>query len=211
MIADAEQSMVRAARAAEIAGISRQRLYYWEKTDLVHPTVRRVLSPRNIVRLYSFSALIELIITARLTEWPQVSTQHVRNVLQYLRSDGYDYPARELRFAVYGSEVFFQHDDGSWEGSRRPRQTVAKVVLDLSEIRAHIRDSLERKPEDRGRIERVRRVRASKPVFAGTRVPVTAVIEYLKAGHSDSEILEAFPDLTIEDVEAARGSLSMAG
>ena len=203
--------MVRAARAAEIAGVSRQRLYYWEKTDLVRPTVRRVLSSRNIVRLYSFSSMVELIVTAQLTEWPNVSTQHVRAVLNYLRSQGYEFPARELRFAVSGSQIFFQHDDGSWEGSRRPRQTVARVVLDLAEIRSHITASLERRREDFGRIERVRRVRSSKPVFAGTRVPVSAVVEYLKAERSDAEILEAFPELTVDDVEEARRTLVMAG
>jgi uncharacterized protein (DUF433 family) len=203
--------MVRAARAAEIAGVSRQRLYYWEKTHLVDPTVRRVVSPRNIVRLYSLDALVELVVTARLTEWPHVSTHYVRAVLGYLRSQGYAHPARELRFAVSGKQIFFQHDDGSWEGSRQPSQTVAVMLLDLVEIRARIFRQLERQPEDVGRIARVRRVRSSRPVFSGTRIPVSAVAEYLAEDRSDADILAAFPELAADDIAEARRTQTLAG
>jgi uncharacterized protein (DUF433 family) len=41
-------------------------------------------------------------------------------------------------------------------------------------------------------------------VFAGTRVPVATVLDYLAHGYSDERILEAFPDLTTSDIAAAR-------
>ena len=40
----------------------------------------------------------------------------------------------------------------------------------------------------------------SKPVFAGTRVPFSAVASFIEAGASDREILEAFPTLDDDDV-----------
>ena len=57
---------------------------------------------------------------------------------------------------------------------------------------------------------RRRGVLGSKAVFAGTRVPVAAVEAYLERGLPDERILEAFPELTREDVEAARRSRASA-
>lgn len=40
------------------------------------------------------------------------------------------------------------------------------------------------------------------PVFAGTRVPVRALIDYLEAGDSLDEFLEDFPSVTREQAVA---------
>ena len=194
-------------RAAEIAAISRQRLRYWEKTDLITPDVERVISPRNVVRLYSLSRVVELVVASELRR-QGVSLQHIRRIIEYLRAQGYEAPLREVVFALSGDRVLFQHTDGSWEDSRRPFQGVMRQVIDLDEIRARIRGRLSRSSSDAGVIEKHRKVQASKPVFRGTRVPVEAVEGYLKAGKSVPEIIEAFPSLTEEDIEAARAQLT---
>ncbi len=194
-------------RAAEIAAISRQRLRYWEKTDLITPDVERVISPRNVVRLYSFSRVVELVVASELRR-QGVSLQHIRRIIEHLREQGYEAPLREVRFALSGDRVMFQHVDGSWEDSRRPFQGVMWQVIDLDEIRTRIRSRLSRSSSDAGVIEKRRKVQASKPVFRGTRVPVEAVEGYVKAGKSVREIMEAFPSLTEEDIEAARARLT---
>jgi uncharacterized protein (DUF433 family) len=38
------------------------------------------------------------------------------------------------------------------------------------------------------------------PVFAGTRVPIQTLIDYLKAGDSIDDFLEGFPTVTREQV-----------
>jgi uncharacterized protein (DUF433 family) len=194
-------------RAAEIAAISRQRLRYWEKTDLITPDVERVISPRNVVRLYSFPRVVELVVASELRR-QGVSLQLIRRIIAHLREQGYEAPLREVRFALSGDRVLFQHTDGSWEDSRQPFQGVMWQVIDLEEIRARIRSRLSRSSSDAGVIEKRRKVQASKPVFRGTRVPVEAVEGYLKAGKSAREIMEAFPSLTEEDIEAARARLT---
>ena len=194
-------------RAAEIAAISRQRLRYWEKTDLITPDVARVISPRNVVRLYSLARVVELVVASELRR-QGVSLQHIRRIIEHLREQGYEAPLREVRFALSGDRVMFQHTDGSWEDSRQPFQGVMWQVIDLEEIRARIRSRLSRSSSDAGVIEKRRKVQASKPVFRGTRVPVEAVEGYLKAGKSVREIMEAFPSLTEEDIEAARAQLT---
>jgi len=44
----------------------------------------------------------------------------------------------------------------------------------------------------------------SKPIFAGTRIPVETVQRYLDAGCDTETILAEYPSLTVADVEAAR-------
>lgn len=40
------------------------------------------------------------------------------------------------------------------------------------------------------------------PVFAGTRVPARALLEYVQAGHSVEEFLADFPSVTREHLKA---------
>jgi len=42
-----------------------------------------------------------------------------------------------------------------------------------------------------------------KPVIAGTRIPVYLILNLLGAGYSYDRIMQAYPGLTREDIEAA--------
>jgi len=42
-----------------------------------------------------------------------------------------------------------------------------------------------------------------KPVIAGTRIPIYLILNLLAAGYSYERIMEAYPGLTKEDIEAA--------
>ena len=60
-------------------------------------------------------------------------------------------------------------------------------------------------------ISRDPEVMGGTPVFAGTRVPVQTLFDYLEAGDSIDEFLAGFPSVTreqvIEFLEAAKESL----
>jgi len=45
-------------------------------------------------------------------------------------------------------------------------------------------------------------IRSGKPCIKGTRIAVGDVLDYLGGGMSAAEILEDFPDLTTEDIQA---------
>ncbi len=45
-------------------------------------------------------------------------------------------------------------------------------------------------------------VRSGKPCVRGTRIAVADVLDYLGGGMSVAEVLEDFPDLTAEDIQA---------
>lgn len=65
-------------RVGEIAAASRQRLRYWEKTDLITPDVERVISPRHVVRLYSLPRVVELVVSELRRQG--LSLQHIRRI-----------------------------------------------------------------------------------------------------------------------------------
>lgn len=47
-----------------------------------------------------------------------------------------------------------------------------------------------------------REIMSGTPVFAGTRVPVQTLIDYLEGGHSIDDFLEGFPTVSREQVIA---------
>jgi uncharacterized protein (DUF433 family) len=42
-----------------------------------------------------------------------------------------------------------------------------------------------------------------KPIIRGTRVPVYLIVGFVEAGQTLEQIVDDYPDLTVEDVEAA--------
>jgi DNA-binding transcriptional MerR regulator len=194
-------------RAAELSAFSPRQLRRFENQMLVVPSVIRPLSPRNTVRLYSVMDIQSLLVVRALRS-ATISPQQIRKVVDRARA-AYQYtaPLNELKFALVGHEVHFQHPDGTWEGGRRPGQIVLWQVIDLRAIRSAIRAAaVEGRPGSQlGRSERRRRVVGSKEVFAGTRIPLSTVETYLERGADDARILEAFPRLTPADIEFVRG------
>jgi DNA-binding transcriptional MerR regulator len=198
-------------RARQLAKVSMRRLRYWEETGLVVPSIERQLSPKNTVRLYSFQDLLSLLVVAELRTQRDMSLQHVRRVVEHLRSRGYEAPLRQLTFATLGQEIYFQHSDGSWEGDLRPDQRVLEKVLHLDPLRTRITRAAGRQASEAGQVIKKRGVHASAPVFAGTRIRVSTVQEYLQHGYETDAILEAFPDLKPADVAEAARLLTAAG
>lgn len=55
------------------------------------------------------------------------------------------------------------------------------------------------------RIEMNPRVMLGKPVIRGTRIPVELILRKLSEGATEAELLDAYPRLTREDIQAAIG------
>lgn len=199
------------SRARRLVGVSMRRLRYWEETGLVVPSIRQQMSPGGVVRLYSFQDLLSLLVVAELRTERDMSLQHIRRVVEHLQSRGYEAPLRELTFATLGGEIYFQHSDGTWEGDLRPDQVVLEKVLRLEPLRARIAKAAGRQAGDAGHVVKKRGVHASAPVFAGTRIRVSTVQDYLRHGYDTDAILEAFPDLKPADVDEASRLLAAAG
>jgi DNA-binding transcriptional MerR regulator len=198
-------------RAAGLAGVSVRRLRYWDESGLVVPSIRRQLGPRETIRLYTYHDLLALLVVATLRTEREMSLQHIRRVTGHLRSRGYETPLHELKFATLGREIYFQHPDGSWEGDLKPDQIVLVKTIRLEPLRLRIDTAARRPATDIGRIIKRRGVHASAPVFAGTRIRVSTVQDYLRNGYGTQAILQAFPDLQAADIDAADQFLAAAG
>ena len=197
-------------QARRLAGVSMRRLRYWEEAGLAVPSIKRRLSEHNTVRLYSYQDLLNLLVVSALRTERNMSLQKIRRVVTHLRSRGYQAPLRELKFATVGREIYFQHPDGKWEGDLRPDQIVIVEVILLDPLRLRIDRAAARPAQDAGRVEKRRGVHASAPVFAGTRIRVATVQRYLQQGYRTEAIIEAFPDLSVADVEEVRRQLAAA-
>lgn len=188
--------------AARIGHTTQQRLDAWRGAGLVVPAVTRRLGARKVVRLYDFGQLVEIRVVRELEE-RGAHIRVIKALLDAVRSPDVPRPLRTLRWAIDGQEPFVQLD-GTWFGGRHPRQGVIPETLDLDEIRTDIRRMLRERVGEPGQVERRRGNLGSQDLFAGTRIPVEAVVAFLRAEAPDEEILEAYPDLTSDDIEVAR-------
>lgn len=191
-------------RARELAGITVDQLRYWERIGLVVPSIRRQISPRNVVRLYSFEDMLELLVAAELRHRPGISLQHIQRIVAHLRDRDFSAPLREVRFATYGTSIYFQYPDGTWSGDVAPNQIIFWQAISLDLVGAKINAVRSRDPEMAGKVVRRRGVQGSKPIFEGTRIPVGTVQRYLDAGYETDAIIKEYPLLTPADIEAAR-------
>lgn len=191
-------------RAASLAQVSMKQLRHWERTSLVVPSIKRELSPRNTVRLYSFQDLLELLVVAELRHRPGISLQHIRRLVGHLRGRGFGAPLRELRFATHGQDIYVQYPEGAWSGDPHLDQLVFHQVIALDLLAGRIETLRDRDPRMAGKVVKRRGVHASSPIFAGTRIPVETVQHYLREGFDAEKIIEEYPSLTPADIEAAR-------
>ena len=203
-------------RAAELTGLSNRQLDYWRTTRLMEPSTSHAVSDYRSVRLYDFADMLELATIAQLLE-SEVPTRRVRKIVDRMRKRGVARPLSEIRYGVAERSlkksgkpgqllVVLVLEDGTLEGDDTPGQMVLQGSVDVTEIRAKLISSTERGGDDVGRVEKRRGALGSKEVFAGTRIPVATVKSYLREGVPEHEILEAFPALRSEDVEAVRSA-----
>lgn len=192
-------------RAAALAEVRPARLDYWAARGLILPSVNERLTPRRAIKLYSYMELLAVLIVAEMRR-RGVSLQHIRAVVDRVRGRGVENPLTEIRYAVVGGRLYLQDADGNWEDGQVPGQGVVPQVLDLRPLQARIRASLDRPKQTVGVVERRRGTLGSQEVIAGTRIPVQTIRHFLDDGRSTAEILENYPLLTPEDVEAVRAS-----
>jgi len=192
--------MLTRTRIARLSSVTERRLDYWEKTGLLHSTVNEGLTGNRRTRLYGFEDAMTAMVLAALRE--HVTLQHIRQIVDHLRR--IQYRVTEVSFALIGTQVYFQTPDGDWGGAEDPGQVVLHQVLDLRPLRTAVLNAGRRREDEHGLIERRRGVHGSKPVIAGTRIPVRAVQAHFEAGRSDEDILKAYPSLTPEDLATVR-------
>lgn len=191
-----------------LTGVTKAQLRYWDRTGFYRPTYAEANRRIAFSRVYSFKDVVALRVLHVLRNQYKISLQHLRDVSRKfgLLEANPDCWIDTKLYPLNGRVVWYEN------GSDLPQdvtsgQYVTSVVLDdvVQATKASVAQlHRPRDPALAGAVERTRYIAHNADVFAGTRIPVRAVVRYLEAGYDVDGILREYPDLRAADVEAAR-------
>lgn len=197
-------------QAARLSGLSEDQLRSWDTSGLFRPTLGWEDRRRHYSRIYTYDDLVALRTLARLRE-SGVSTRRLARIGAHLKSLT-DRPWSGRSFFVVPStgRVFFTYEDALIAAEPMGQQAMGNII-DLGRVEQDVQDRLAQmgsRVDLRGRIVTDRYIHGGTPIFAGTRIPMSSVVEFLDEGHSADEIIAQFPRLTCDDIEAARSFIA---
>lgn len=191
-------------QVARLTGLSEHQLRYWDETGFFRPSYRDE-KQRPYGRVYSFRDVAELRVLALLRREHQVSLQQLRRVGEFLKNQA-DESWTTVSFYVAGKHVYFRDPrEGVIREGGRPEQTVIPIEMSAV-VAATDRDAAElrqRESDEVGKVVQHRYTSHNAPLIAGTRVRTEAIWRFHQAGYSTDEIIQEYPRLTSDDVQAA--------
>ena len=191
--------------AARLSGVSIYQLRDWDRSGFLRPSYAPEDRRQAYSRVYSFRDIVSLRVLNALRNKNSVPMQHLRKVATELAHLGDEKWTATVLY-VLGKRVVF--DDP--RDTKRREVVSGQRVLDIplrvaiSDTKQAIEDMNHRGSAEYGHVLSGRFLQNNQPVFEGTRIPVASVKRYLECGYGTDDILEEFPDLSAEDVEAAR-------
>ena len=95
-----------AQQASQLTGCTQHQLRYWDRVDLVRPSIQGTGGKPGIRRLYSFRDLVALRVVRSLLD-NGMSVQRVRRAWEYLRRNAdMDSHLSEVKLVTDGSTIF---------------------------------------------------------------------------------------------------------
>jgi uncharacterized protein (DUF433 family) len=194
---------------AKITGLTARQINYWDATDFFKPYFL-TSSDGYSVRMYSFRDAVSLRTLAVLKKKHSVSLQHLRDVARGLAAYS-DAPFAELKLYVLKKKVYFEEPDtGRTRGVLSKQYELLPIVNVMNDVNRAVAQLNRRDESQYGKIEKRRNVSRNAPVIAGTRIPVRAIQRFLADGFSVDTILQEYPTLTRQDIEAVAAGLQKA-
>jgi uncharacterized protein (DUF433 family) len=197
-------------QAAKLSGLSEDQLRSWDTAGLFRPSFGWEDRRRHYSRIYSFEDIVALRTLARLRA-EGVSTQKLKRIGVYLKSlTDRPWVGRSFFVVPRTGKVYFTHEEAVVAADPMGQQAMGEII-ELGPVEQDVRERLAQmrsRLEQRGRIVTDRYIHGGVPIFAGTRIPVSSVLEFLDEGRSTDEIIAQFPRLTCEDIEAARSFIA---
>lgn len=193
-------------QVSSLTGLSRAQLRAWNRRGFIRPEFKSGDNPRRpFTYIYSFKDLLKLRVLNQLRNVYNVPMGELERVERELSEIG-DEKWTSQRLWVHNRKVVFEEPESSRKREISTKQFIAEIPLEVitTDARTDIAKLNRRQADEVGKIITKRHLHSSEPVFAGTRVPVAAVIGYLDAGFADNDIMRRLPDLEAADIEAAR-------
>jgi uncharacterized protein (DUF433 family) len=192
--------------AAGVVGLSEATITRWARKGVITPAFidssrwlgfRYALSFRDLVTLRTMRQLKALGV-------PAIDLARAAAFLQR----NYGRPWAALRIGVDGHDVvYYEAESDDLISASHPGQKVAKglvrVALLADEVAASVRKARTRQPDQIGKVTQSKHVMEDAVVLAGTRIPVSTILDFHHDGYSVDGILAEYPELHPEDVQAA--------
>jgi DNA-binding transcriptional MerR regulator len=194
-----------ADHVCRMTGLSARQLRYWDKTEFFSPTLLDTHKRRAFGRIYTFRDVVGLRTIAVLRNEHGIPLQELRRVGAWLK-ERHDAPWSSLRFALRGKTVvFIDPDVGVAVEPRGAGQEVLSISLEpiANEMNRAADRLRQRQPDQIGQLSRNRYVVHNAWVVAGTRIPTSAIWNLREAGFSTKAIIQEYPRLKAQDIEAA--------
>lgn len=197
--------------AARLTGLSLAQLRSWDRSGLLHASYSDTNPRTPYGRVYSFRDIVSLRVLASLRLDHGVSVQHLRQVSERLAHLG-EKKWIATTLYVLGKRVVFEDPKTQDRQEVVSGQRVFNIPLKVAirSTRDAIRDLNSRTDKVAGHVVNERYVMNNRPVFAGTRIPVSAVMAYLERAASTTDILREFPSLRQADIDEARRRMRAA-
>lgn len=187
-----------------LTGVSVHQLRHWDRTAFFAPSLGHGDGRQAYSRLYSFRDLVCLKILNALRNEAKVPLSHLRGVKEKLAHLGDDMWSKTVLYVLNRSVVF---DNPQTQGKEEVVSGQGVLQIPLKVITGDMKTAVEKlNRRDRasvGKIESKRGIANSRPVIAGTRIPVDSIKAFAEAGYTADEIRREYPTLTAEDVAAA--------
>ncbi|NIJ32803.1 DUF433 domain-containing protein [Sphingomonas oligoaromativorans] len=199
-------------QVSRLTGLTHAQLRRWNRSGFIRPEYLSDGNARSpFTFIYSFKDLLKLRVLNQLRNVYSVPMSELRRVEATLEHLG-DAKWTSQKLWVHNRKVVFEEPESLRKREVSTRQFVAEIPLAVvtTDARDDIRRMNEREKDQIGTIEKRRHVHSSDPVFAGTRIPVSAIVDYIDAKYTDDQILAEFPDLTKKDIAAARRHMKEA-
>lgn len=190
--------------AARVTDISKARLTRWDRLGLFSPEYVGDDDRRNpYARVYSFVDLVGLRTLKILADKHRVPMAELKTAATELKKWS-DRPWSSIPLAVVKRRVVF-------DLAVTPRDSGGQLVLrhiplaPIAEEIARKAHALSRRDASQlGQTEKHKFVQHNAEVVSGTRIPVAAVESFVRAGYSNSQIIEEYPSLATRDIKPVR-------
>ena len=186
-----------------LTGLTKGQLKSWDRAGFFAPHYAYGDRHAPYSRVYSFQDVVGLRTIAVLMKEYRVSLQQLRKVAQELIRRGYAHWA-DVKLYVVKRQVHFRKPksdevEGVWDG----QLAMIPVIDVINDVETRVQELKKRDASQVGHIEQHKHVVRNSMVVAGTRIPTAAIRRFREAGYSIQEIVEQYPSLSEEDVQAA--------
>lgn len=192
-------------QTARLTGLSVAQLRSWDRSGFFVPSMAADDRRVQFSRIYSFVDLLSLQVLRTLRKDMGCSLQHLRGVKTQLEAL-HDTSWSNTVLHVLNKKVVF-HDkvkDEFYEPESGQKVFNIPLHVVRSDMRSAIKTLWVRDSSAIGKVSQKRRVVHNEIVIDGTRIPVRSIRDFLDAGYSTDRIIQEYPVLKVEDVEAAR-------